>query len=78
MLGVVASSAPSHRPAVEEVATSAATITDRLGFGRSVLRDRIGITPACGLAAASPEWARTAVGLVRRVAEAFADDPDAV
>ncbi len=78
MLGVVASSAPARRPAVEEVATSAAAITDRLGFGRSVLRDRIGITPACGLAAASPDWARTAIGLVRRVADAFADDPDAV
>ncbi|WP_428341693.1 methionine synthase [Mycobacterium sp.] len=78
MLGVVASSAPDRRPAVEEVATSAAAITDRLGFGRSVLRDRIGITPACGLAGATPDWARTAVGLVRQVAEAFADDPDAI
>ncbi len=78
MLGVVASSAPAHRPAMEEVAASAAAITDRLGFGRSVLRDRIGITPACGLAAATPDWARAAIGLVRGVAEAFADDPDAV
>jgi hypothetical protein len=53
-------------------------ITDRLGFGRSVLRDRIGVTPNCGLAGATPDWARTAVGLVRRVADAFADDPDAI
>jgi hypothetical protein len=43
-----------------------------------VLRDRIGITPACGLAAATPDWARNAIGLVRRVAEAFAEDPEAV
>jgi methionine synthase II (cobalamin-independent) len=78
MLGVVASSAPAQRPAVEEVANSVVAITDRLGFGRSVLRDRIGITPTCGLAAATPDWARTAIGLVRRVAEAFADDPDAI
>ena len=78
MLGVVASSAAARPPAMEEVATSAAAITDRLGFGRSVLRDRIGITPACGLAAATPDWARTAIGLVRRVAEAFAEDPEAV
>ena len=78
MLGVVASRAPARPPAMEEVATSAAAITDRLGFGRSVLRDRIGITPACGLAAATPDWARTAIGLVRRVAEAFAEDPEAV
>jgi methionine synthase II (cobalamin-independent) len=78
MLGVVASSSPAHRPALEEVAAGAAAITDRLGFGRSVLRDRIGITPACGLAAASPDWARTAIDLIRRAAEAFADDPEAV
>jgi methionine synthase II (cobalamin-independent) len=78
MLGVVASSAPAREPAMEEVATRAAAITDRLGFGRSVLLDRIGITPACGLAAATPDWARTAIGLARRVAEAFADDPEAI
>ena len=68
MLGVVASSAPARRPALEEVAASAVAITDRLGFGRSVLRDRIGITPACGLAGATPDWARTAIGLARGVA----------
>lgn len=78
MLGVVASRAPNGRPAVEEIATSVVSITDRIGISRSVLRDRIGIVPACGLAAATPEWARTAIGLVRRVAEGFADDPDAI
>ncbi len=78
MLGVVPSSAPVRRPVVEEVATSVVSITDRIGFSRSVLRDRIGIVPACGLAGATPEWARIAIGLTRQVAEAFADDPDAV
>jgi methionine synthase II (cobalamin-independent) len=78
MLGVVPSSAPVRRPAVEEVATSVVAITDRIGFPRSVLRDRIGIVPACGLAAATPEWARTAIGLARSVAEGFADDPEAI
>ncbi|MDT7736250.1 MAG: hypothetical protein QOE12_3424 [Mycobacterium sp.] len=78
VLGVVASSAPARPPAVEEVAGRVVAITDRLGFGRSVLRDRIGVTPNCGLAGATPDWARTAVGLVRRVADAFADDPDAI
>jgi methionine synthase II (cobalamin-independent) len=78
MLGVVSSSAPPRRPAVEEVAAGVVAITDRLGFGRSALRDRIGITPACGLAAATPEWARDAIGLARRTAEAFAEDPDAI
>ena len=78
MLGAVPSSAPTRRPAVEQIATSVVSITDRIGFNRSVLRDRIGIVPACGLAGATPEWARTAIGLARRVAEGFADDPHAI
>ena len=78
VLGVVSSSTPPRLPAVEEVAAAVVAVTDRLGFTRSALRDRIGITPACGLAVATPQWARTAIGLARRAAEAFADDPDAI
>ena len=78
VLGVVSSSTPPRLPAVEEVAAAVVAVTDRLGFTRSALRDRIGVTPACGLAAATPQWARTAIGLARRAAEAFADDPDAI
>ncbi|MGV0803712.1 methionine synthase, partial [Mycolicibacterium elephantis] len=59
LLGVVPATAPEAEPNAEEVAKAAAAITDRLGFPRSVLRERIGITPACGLAGATPEWART-------------------
>ena len=78
MLGVVPGTAPERRPSAEEVAKSVVAVTDRLGFARSTLRDRIGVTPACGLAAATPEWARTAIGLARKAAEAFAEDPDAI
>ncbi len=78
VLGVVSSSAPTRRPAVEEVAGAVVAVTDRLGFGRSALRDRIGVTPACGLAAATPQWARTAIELARQAAEAFATEPDAI
>jgi methionine synthase II (cobalamin-independent) len=76
MLGVVPVTAPDRLPSVEEVAKVAASITDRLGFSRSVLRDRIGVTPACGLAGATPQWARTAVELVQKVADGFAEDPE--
>ncbi len=78
MLGVVAASTPQRRPSAEEVAAAVVAVTDRLGFGRSALRDRIGVTPVCGLAAATPQWARTAIGLARKAAEAFAEDPDAI
>ncbi|MDV3127121.1 methionine synthase [Mycobacterium sp. 21AC1] len=77
LLGVVPTTAPARSPSVEEIAKAAVSVTDRLGFARSVLRERIGITPACGLAGATPEWARTAVELAQRVADVFAEDPDA-
>ena len=78
VLGVISSSTPARRPSAEEVAAAVVAVTDRLGFGRAALRDRIGVTPSCGLAAATPQWARTAIGLARQAAEAFADDPDAI
>ena len=78
MLGVVPSSAPDTRPSADMMAKAAVAVTDRLGFPRSVLRERIGITPACGLAGATPEWARAAIELAQKVADAAADDPDAI
>ena len=78
MLGAVPSTTPATRPSAEAVAKSAVSITDRLGFPRSALREQIGITPACGLAGATPEWARAAIELAQKAADAFADDPDAI
>jgi hypothetical protein len=59
------------------VAAAAAAITDRLGFPRKVLRERIGVTPACGLAGATAAWARTAIELAQKVADGIDQDPDA-
>jgi len=78
LLGVVPTTAPLVRPSVEEVAKAAVAVTDRLGFPRAVLSERIGVTPACGLAGSTPEWARIAIELVQRAADAFAEDPDAI
>ncbi|MDV3131190.1 methionine synthase [Mycobacterium sp. 29Ha] len=78
LLGAVPSTAPAARPTIEEIARAAVTVTDRLGFPRSVLRERIGATPACGLAGATPEWARIAIELAQKAADAFAEDPDAI
>ena len=78
VLGLLPAAAPDARPSAEDVATAAATITDRLGFSRSVLADRVGISPVCGLAAATDDWARAATALTQRAAEAIAGDPWAV
>ncbi|OMC15444.1 methionine synthase [Mycobacterium sp. SP-6446] len=78
VLGVVPVRQPDKKPSVEEVAAAVVAVTDRLGFDRAALRDRIGVTPACGLATATPQWARTAIELARKAADAFAEDPDAI
>jgi methionine synthase II (cobalamin-independent) len=78
LLGVVGATTPEHPPSAEELAKRVVSITDRLGFSRSVLRERIGVTPACGLAGATPEWARKAVELTQKTADAIAEDPDAI
>lgn len=78
LLGVVPAVAPAQRPAVEEVAAVAAGVIDRLGFPRAVFAERIGIAPGCGLAGATPEWARIAVELCQRTADGFAQDPDGI
>ncbi len=78
VLGVVPATAPQRRLSVDQVGAAVVAVTDRLGFARAALRDRIGVTPACGLAGATPQWARTAIELARKVAEAFAEDPDAL
>jgi len=78
MLGVVPSAPPERIPSAEQLAKRAAALTDRLGFARALLSERIGVTPACGLAGATPEWARAAIELAQKVAAAFADDPEAI
>jgi len=79
LLGAVPTTPPSGTPpTAEQIAATVAGVTDRLGFARSVLRDRIGVTPSCGLTAATSAWARTAIELAQRAADAFADDPEAV
>ena len=78
VLGVVPALAPARTPSVEELAAAAVAVTDRLGFARAVLRDRIGISPACGLAGASEAWARSAIGFAQHVAEVMASEPESV
>jgi methionine synthase II (cobalamin-independent) len=77
MLGVIPVQEPDRPTSPREVANAAASITDRLGFAREVLRDRIGVTPACGLSGATAPWARTAIELAQKVADGITDDPSA-
>jgi len=78
VLGLLASTAPESIPSAKEVAAAAAAVTDRIGFPRAVLGTRIGISPTCGFAGATEDWARVATGLSQRAAALIGEDPDAV
>ncbi len=73
VLGLLPALAPERGPSAEDVAFAAARVTDRLGFPRSVLGTRVGVSPVCGLAGATERWARTAIGLAQRAADAIAE-----
>jgi hypothetical protein len=64
-------------PALRTLARRAFDLADRLGFDRARLADLAVPTPTCGLAGATPEWARRAMTLSRELGKAFVDPPEA-
>lgn len=73
-LGLVPS-VSEGRPDLADLARPALDLADELGFDRARLADRTVVTPACGLAGASPTWARAAMARTVELARAFADPP---
>ena len=76
--GVVSAQRADRRARAETVASGLAAITDRIGLDRKVLSDNVIATPTCGLAGASPAWARTALGICARAGELLSEDPQAL
>lgn len=72
--GVVPAVDPQERPAAASVATAVERFFGALGVDEERLAERLVVTPACGLAGASPGWARDALRLVRDAAAALAGD----
>jgi methionine synthase II (cobalamin-independent) len=78
LLGMVPSAAGHRTRSAERLTEEAAALTDRLGLPRRFLAERIGVTPACGLAGATSEWARTAIERVQQTADTLTQDPEAL
>src|SRR4051794_23374943 len=76
MLGLVPSTDPRGRVSDKSLARPALDLADRLGFARERLATLAVPTPTCGLAGASPDWARRALTLTREIAVLFTDPPD--
>lgn len=75
LLGMLPGTAPAREPGVGDLARVGYDLADRLGFDRQRLARLAVPTPACGLAGASPDWARRALALSRDLGKAFSD-PD--
>ena len=74
MLGVVPATDPARAAdvGVNRLLDKILSLT-RLGFSPAQLAEATTITPACGLAGATPPWARQALILAHRTADALAD-----
>jgi hypothetical protein len=83
LLGLVSAVPHAGRPApaggpptLADLARPALDLVDRLGFDRTLLARRCLPTPSCGLAGATPDWARRALSLARELGQAFVDPPE--
>jgi hypothetical protein len=76
LLGLVPARLPAAPPQLRDLARPAFDLADRLGFDRSRLPALAVPTPTCGLAGATPGWARRAMVLARELGQAFVDPPE--
>ena len=67
-LGLVPSTEPDPVPGDAALAGRVRVFFDRLGFGDEAVAERVVVTPTCGLAGASPLWARAALTTSARLA----------
>ncbi|SCE76949.1 Cobalamin-independent synthase, Catalytic domain [Micromonospora coriariae] len=79
-LGLLAGAVPTRAPSTGQAPTSAQVadrvrqLWDRLGFPRRQLAQQVVVTPACGLAGASPEYARVVLAACRDAGRRLAED----
>ena len=74
-LGVVPATEPESVPNQTALVERVLRLLDVLGLDPETVSGRLVITPTCGLAGASPGWARTATQLCREVARALSGGP---
>ena len=67
-LGVVPSTDPETPPTERALTERVLGWFDMLGIDPEETGDRLVVTPTCGLAGATPAWARQAMALARAVA----------
>lgn len=77
-LGIVPSTGSGAPPQVRQVVEPVRALWRRLGFPPEQLPATVTVTPTCGLAAASGDWAATAMQVVQQAARVLAEAPEGV
>jgi methionine synthase II (cobalamin-independent) len=75
-LGVVPATDPETVPTEKALTERILRLLDVLGLDPDAVSGQLVITPACGLAGASPDWTRRATDLCRAVARNLSGVPD--
>lgn len=68
LLGVVPATDPARVPTSQQVADRVLRLLDMLGFDPDEVGSQLVLTPTCGLAGASPQYARTALSVLQESA----------
>lgn len=77
LLGLVPALPPAGKePTLRELARPAFDLADRIGFARPRLAELAVPTPTCGLAGATPDWARRSMALAADLGKAFVEPPE--
>jgi methionine synthase II (cobalamin-independent) len=71
LLGVLPATDPAHAPTARAAADRARRLLDMLGHDPAEVADQLVLTPACGLAGATPSYARTTLAVLREAASVF-------
>ncbi|ASU77851.1 methionine synthase [Actinopolyspora erythraea] len=69
LVGMVPAAEPGREPGPRELVEPVRAFVTKLGFSERVLAEQVVATPTCGLAGASPRWARRALDLTRELGE---------
>ncbi|NDK91883.1 vitamin-B12 independent methionine synthase [Gordonia desulfuricans] len=76
--GVLPGDRAVRTASADTVAVGLAELIDRIGLNRKVLAGNVIVTPTCGLAGATLEWARRALEICAKAGELLATDPEAL
>ena len=76
LLGAVPSTDPGREFALREVLTPIRALWHQVGTSPEALAATAVVTPTCGLAGASPDWARRAMTLAREAGRALSEAPE--